>query len=309
MLKRGAPDLDREIDRAIGEALPPRRKSLARQFIHNCLRVIEDYATDPTHSYWWAKGLLDFGADWHKYLVAAIIESFRESVLFDICDVRVVEHPASEAVLRRRIPISYDGSDGIAYRVERSPIYVGTRQIACWRSLLERRHHIGSVNFWFEFVRQMFDQETDSILSGARASYMHTGQPGIRCATAPIGSALRTIETLSHEVEVVLGGRPANHILVGAEIAPELPIEPLPDYKPRNGLHRAGRLCDRWNIYFDPRVSANEALLWRYHPDDGDTGASNFLYSIGFTTDFQTATIRSTQRVTSDCYYRVLRLE
>lgn len=290
--------------KAMREVLRGPRYVAAKLFIENCVSVFKNYDSDPTHSYWWANGFLRFGDKWPIHLFAALARGFHETCLFDICDFRVAGAVNEAAELRYRLSLG----EGLAIRSRFEALHMAPRRTR-WPNggpwTLEDRP---PPEFWDEFVDLLFYEVSMDIMGAMYQSRATTTKcnPPVDVIT-PRADLVAAIQQQSDDIERKLGVS-ANHLVTGPDVAAFLPFEPDPGYKPRNGLHCAGRLCGKWNVYFDSGFTKDTVMLWHYTPGSREAPLVAYIYALGFTAEFQGAIIRGTKRAASGEYCRVVRV-
>lgn len=282
------------------------RRDAAEQFMRNCLELFRSYSTDPTHTHWWLTGDRRFGADWLKVFFVAVAESFNTTPLFDMCDFRVATAPIEHMVMRYRLVYE----DGIALRYQPQYLNMHTNMVRGFAPCSEAFSRYGPVNVWYRLVDAVMDCMMGNVVHGmyrVRATGSGKNPPMDRVVSSDL--LVEAIEEQSDAIARSIGVDQANHILVGDEAAAYLPIDRLPNYTPSRGIHLMGRLRDRWNVYIDENFLKDGLMIWRYAPGDGENFAVARLYTVGFTTEFETAVFRHVGQVVGPDYVRVLRVQ
>jgi hypothetical protein len=302
MLAAGNKELD-AFYRAMRGALQGQRYVVAKQFIENCVRVFEGYANDVSQC-WWARSFDRFGMKWPLHLLAALVRGFGKTCLFDICDLRAATGPNEIAEFHYRLPLN----PGVAQRCAHEALHMVAHRVG-WRLPEGQRLEEDQAEFWDTFVDGLFYEVTMDIMgaiSQSRADATRRNPP-IDVIT-PRSDLIGEIERQSEDVDRMLGVGEANRLITGPDVAAYLPFVPAQNYEPSSGIHHAGRLLDRWDVYFDPGFRDDTLMLWHHTPGSRDAGTVAYIYSLGFTAEFQSAVIRGTRRALSGEYYRVVRV-
>lgn len=295
---------NKELDtlyKAMREVLHGQRYIVAKQFIENCVRVFEGYASDVSQC-WWARSFDRFGMKWPLHLFVALVRGFKRTCLFDICDLRAATGPNEAAEFRYRLPLN----PGVALRCTSEALHMVARRVG-WRLLERARLEEDQAEFWDTFVDGLFYEIGMDVMGAMYQSRATRRNPPVD-VIASGSDIIGEIERQSQDIDRVLGAGEANRLIAGPDLAALLPFEPAPDYEPSSGIHHAGRLLDRWDVYFDPGFTTDTMMLWHHTPGSREAGTVSYIYSLGFTAEFQSAVIRGTKRVMSGEYCRVVRV-